>query len=403
MAIQFLRGTKSAITAENPVLLAGQPCVETDTGQMKIGNGSTAYNSLPYVGSSNFTLLYGSSSTAAATAAKVVTISGYKLITGAVALIEFTATNTASNPTLNISSTGAKAIYYGGSAVSASYLKAQHLYLIRYNGTQYDIIGDIDTNTDTKYGVVSTTANGLAPKLPGNTTTFLRGDGTYATPPNTDTKATQTNTTTNASYRLALSANANDTTETNSLRKSTNFQANPSTGEFYAKGYRRIDITGDTLDLNTLNLQNGYPMIMYYREATSGGAANITNVPREDQPFILDVELIRWASTSDYITKQTFVSSNGAVYTRLCTSGTWGAWSSAQVYTDNKVLNTLNNTAKAYLTGTTSGSTNTGTQIFDNGVYLDTTAGRLRVTSLNIGGGAILSYDSTNDAIKITF
>lgn len=36
--------------------------------------------------------------------------------------------------------------------------------------------------TDTTYGVVSTTANGLAPKLPGNTNTFLRGDGTWTTP-----------------------------------------------------------------------------------------------------------------------------------------------------------------------------------------------------------------------------
>jgi hypothetical protein len=35
---------------------------------------------------------------------------------------------------------------------------------------------DITTNN------VSTTKHGFAPKLPGNTTTFLRGDGTYATP-----------------------------------------------------------------------------------------------------------------------------------------------------------------------------------------------------------------------------
>lgn len=36
--------------------------------------------------------------------------------------------------------------------------------------------------TDTTYGVVSTSANGLAPKLPGNTNTFLRGDGTWTAP-----------------------------------------------------------------------------------------------------------------------------------------------------------------------------------------------------------------------------
>jgi hypothetical protein len=35
--------------------------------------------------------------------------------------------------------------------------------------------------TDTTYSVVSTVANGLAPKLPGNTTSYLRGDGAWAT------------------------------------------------------------------------------------------------------------------------------------------------------------------------------------------------------------------------------
>lgn len=59
--------------------------------------------------------------------------------------------------------------------------------------------------------------------------------------------------------------------------------------------------------------------------------------------------------------------------------------------TDTKVTNTVNNGAMAYVTGTTSSSTNTGTQIFDTGVYLTTTAGRLRVGSLQLGSGIILS------------
>ena len=45
--------------------------------------------------------------------------------------------------------------------------------------------------------------------------------------------------------------------------------------------------------------------------------------------------------------------------------------------TDTKVTNTLATTTKAYITGTSSATTNTGTQIFDTGVYLDTTAGTL--------------------------
>lgn len=47
---------------------------------------------------------------------------------------------------------------------------------------------------------------------------------------------------------------------------------------------------------------------------------------------------------------------------------------------DTKVTNTLNTTAKAYITGTTSATTNTGTQVFDTGVYLGTAAGELVAT-----------------------
>ena len=46
-------------------------------------------------------------------------------------------------------------------------------------------------------------------------------------------------------------------------------------------------------------------------------------------------------------------------------------------FTDTKVTNTLDTYTKAYVTGTTSASTNTGTQIFDTGVYLGTAPGQL--------------------------
>ena len=88
-------------------------------------------------------------STAAATAAKTATISGFKLFTGAVAYIKFSIKNTAANPTLNISSTGAKAIQYQGAAISSSYLNANRTYAFVYDGSVYQLIGDI--NTDTQY------------------------------------------------------------------------------------------------------------------------------------------------------------------------------------------------------------------------------------------------------------
>lgn len=46
--IQLRRGTAAQWTATNPVLAPGEPGVETDTGYMKIGNGTTPWNSRPY-------------------------------------------------------------------------------------------------------------------------------------------------------------------------------------------------------------------------------------------------------------------------------------------------------------------------------------------------------------------
>lgn len=59
-------------------------------------------------------------------------------------------------------------------------LQLIELIAFRYNGTQWDLVGDL--NTDSTYGVVSTSANGLCPKRTGTTTKFLRDDGTWAVP-----------------------------------------------------------------------------------------------------------------------------------------------------------------------------------------------------------------------------
>lgn len=104
-------------------------------------------------------MLYGVCSTAAATAAKTVAISDSKftLQTGATIVVKFTITNTAANPTLNVDGTGAKAIYYNGAAITAGYLKANKIYQFIYNGTQWDLVGDVDTNTTYTFnGAVST-------------------------------------------------------------------------------------------------------------------------------------------------------------------------------------------------------------------------------------------------------
>jgi hypothetical protein len=54
--IQVRRGTASQWTSANPTLAAGEWGYETDTGKVKIGDGTTAWNSEPYIGAGDVTL-----------------------------------------------------------------------------------------------------------------------------------------------------------------------------------------------------------------------------------------------------------------------------------------------------------------------------------------------------------
>jgi hypothetical protein len=47
-SLQHKRGTAAALTAANPVLPVGEIGIETDTNKFKIGDGTTAWNSLSY-------------------------------------------------------------------------------------------------------------------------------------------------------------------------------------------------------------------------------------------------------------------------------------------------------------------------------------------------------------------
>lgn len=82
---------------------------------------------------------FGICSTGANTAAKTATITDFALVEGVTVSIQFTHTNTASNPTLNISSTGAIPIYkYGTSSVgitTATSWSDGAIVSLTYNGT----------------------------------------------------------------------------------------------------------------------------------------------------------------------------------------------------------------------------------------------------------------------------
>lgn len=102
-------------------------------------------------------IAYGTCDTAAATAAKVVTLTGntsWELAAGSMVTVKFTATNTAASPTLNVNSTGAYPIWYN----NAEYTSASSYggYANRYITYQFDgaywvfISWSYDSNSDTK-------------------------------------------------------------------------------------------------------------------------------------------------------------------------------------------------------------------------------------------------------------
>lgn len=51
--IQVRRQSSAAFTVENPVLARGEPGLETDTKKVKYGDGTTAWNDLPYAGAAS--------------------------------------------------------------------------------------------------------------------------------------------------------------------------------------------------------------------------------------------------------------------------------------------------------------------------------------------------------------
>lgn len=152
---------------------------------------------------------YGTCSTAAATADKTVACTGFAGGIGSEITVKFTVTNTVANPTLNVNSTGAKPIYYRGATISAGYLAANRTYTFRFNGTQYELVGDVNTNiTYSNMTAATASAAGKSGLVPapaaGAQSKFLRGDGTWQTPTNTDTKVTVTDLTVNASTNSGI-------------------------------------------------------------------------------------------------------------------------------------------------------------------------------------------------------
>ena len=82
---------------------------------------------------------------------KNVTVNGFTLETGSRLIIKFANTNIAESPNLNVNDTGIKAIYYRGSEIPTNALTAGRIYEFVYDGTHYELVGDLNVDTNTHY------------------------------------------------------------------------------------------------------------------------------------------------------------------------------------------------------------------------------------------------------------
>lgn len=102
----------------------------------------------------------GTCSTAAATAAKEVTVSNkFTLSEGALLVVKFTNGISVANATLSVNSGTAKPIYYRGAPIIAGLIEENDIVWLKYNGSQFEIIGG---NLYEEVIVTATTYNGVS-------------------------------------------------------------------------------------------------------------------------------------------------------------------------------------------------------------------------------------------------
>jgi len=181
--IQVRRGTASQWTSTNPTLAAGEWGFESDTGKVKIGNGSTAWNSLGYTGAGDIEGVTAGTGISGGGTSGTVTVSIDTSVTADLTTAQTLTNKTLTDPKINLALNAQTGTTYtfvltdNGRLVTASNASAQ-TYSIPTNasvaypiGTQINIIqigaGQVTINAVTSgtTTISSTGATSTAPKL----------------------------------------------------------------------------------------------------------------------------------------------------------------------------------------------------------------------------------------------
>jgi hypothetical protein len=181
--VQVRRGTASQWTSANPTLASGEWGFETDTGKVKIGNGSTAWTSLGYTGAGDIEGVTASTGLSGGGTTGTVSLSIDTSVTADLTTAQTLTNKTLTDPKINLALNAQTGTTYtfvltdNGKLVTASNGSAQ-TYSIPTNasvafptGTQINIIqigaGQVTINAVTSgtTTIASTGATATAPKL----------------------------------------------------------------------------------------------------------------------------------------------------------------------------------------------------------------------------------------------
>lgn len=366
---------------------------------------------------------YATCSTAAATVAKVGTLSNYSLATGGIVSVKFTYAVPAS-ATLNINSKGAKSIYFRGSAITGGVIKAGDVATFIYSSqyhliaidrwqnditslqTAVDSLSSGKSNTTHTHAVATTSANGFMSaddkeKLDG----ISPNANNYVLPTASSTlggvKTTSTVTSTTGLTACPIISGVPYYKDTNTTYTLSSFGITATAAELNA-----LDgITATVTELNycdgvTSNIQTQIDALddaksdtghthNYAGSSSAGGAATSAN---------------KLNTNAGSATQPVYFSNGVPVATTYALNKTVP---SNAVFTDtnNKVTQTITTTNANYrvlLSSTADDTTRTEGARKDANFYYNPSTNALTVGSI-IMGSATMTYDSTVGGIVITF